>query len=159
MKWTSLIFLASAFGCQQPAVTGTHLRLEMTAPHQAVLFLVDEDGVSYGGGLSAIENKTTWHGVMTVDQQSTFNTLISKSNWLTMKFREPASEVNGCYRLRIRRGTIDNKLVLPLEDTAATSVYDLLQQVADKRVQAALDALPKPSVDAMLQNRGLGEDK
>lgn len=158
MKWTSLIFLVCTFGCQQPAVTGTHLRLEMTAPHQAVLFLVDDDGVSYGGGLSAIENKTTWHGAMTGEQQSIFDALISESNWLTMKFREPASEGNAGYRIRIQSGTIDNKLVLPLEDIAATSVYDLLQQVADIRLKAALDALPKPSVDAMLQNRGLGED-
>ena len=158
MKCTLLICLVCAFGCQQTAVTGTHLRLEMTAPHQAVLFLVDDEGVSYGGGLSAIENKTTWHGAMTGEQQSTFDVLISESNWLTMESREPAGDGIGSYRIHIRSGTIDNKLVLPLEDIAATSVYDLLQQVADIRLQAALDALPKPSVDAMLQNRELGED-
>ena len=98
MKCTLLICLVCAFGCQQTAVTGTHLRLEMTAPYQAVLFLVDDEGVSYGGGLSAIENKTTWHGAMTGEQQSTFDVLISESNWLTMESREPQAtglEVTG----------------------------------------------------------------
>jgi len=158
MKCTLPVFLVCAFGCQQTAVTGTHLRLKMTAPHQAVLFLVVDDDVSYGGGLSAVENKTTWHGAMTGEQQSTFEALISESNWLTMKSVESEGEGIGSYNISIRNGTIHHKLVLPLEDTVATSIYDLLHTVADTRFQAALEALPKPSVDAMLQNRGLGED-
>ena len=160
MKSIAFLCFICAFGCGQTAVQGTHLQLEMIAPQQAVLFLVNGDGeVSYGGGLNAIEGKTTWHGAMNVEQQNTFDALISASSWLSRKSWEPIGKGVGKYKIRIRNGTIDNKLILPLANHDANTVYKLLQSVADKRFQATLDALPKPSVDAMLQNRGLGEDK
>jgi len=147
------IFLASC----QTSVQETRLRFEMRAPQQDVLFLVHELEVSYGGGLNAVENKTTWHGSMTTEHGSTFTDLVSK--WAIVGKSSSISKGVGKYIIRLREGAVDNTFELPLTDTTATKVYGLLMKVADARFNETLDALPKPSVDAMLQNRGLGENE
>jgi hypothetical protein len=152
-----LLFFMICGGCQS-VVQGTHLRLEMNAPQQAVLFLANSEGdVSYGGGLNAIEDKTTWHGRMTPEERGEFALLISK--WNSKRKNNSFGDGVGKYRLRVREGSTEKKFELPLTDTTATKVYDLLMHVADARFNETLNALPKPSVEAMLQNRGLGETR
>lgn len=141
--------------CQRQPLQGTHLRLEMNAPQQAVLFVVCNDEVSYGGGLNAIENKMTWRGSMNATQKALFDKYISMLD-TSSSFTQDGV---GNYTICLKRDIEENKIVLPLTDTTATDVYDLLLTVADSRFNATLDALPKPSVDAMLQNRGLGEEQ
>ncbi|MDP6693678.1 MAG: hypothetical protein QF444_05055 [Phycisphaerales bacterium] len=131
----------------------------MNAPQQAVLFVVRNDEVSYGGGLNAVENKTTWHGSMTPRQRELFDTLISNSNWWVYKADGYIGEGVGRFSIRIREGVKENKFVLPLTDPTATSVYELLLKIAKSRFDTTINALPKPSVDEMLQNRGLGENE
>jgi hypothetical protein len=129
----------------------------MSAPQQNVLFLVHDREVSYGGGLNAVENKTTWHGQMSDEQHGTFTSLIS--TWEKAgKFRVCAKG-SAKYIVRLREGSDDRTFELPRTDHTATQVYTLLMKVADARFKTTLDALPKPSVDALLQNRGLGEEK
>ena len=155
----SIAFLCVIFslGCQQTIVQGTRLRLEMIAPQQAVLFLVHDDEVSYGGGLNAVENKTTWHGSMTATQYIKFTALITK--WRLEKTNKFEGKGIGKFKIRLRERLEDNSFQRLLTDTTASDMYDLLMTVADKRFDKILDALPKPSVDAMLQNRGLGEEQ
>jgi hypothetical protein len=155
MRVIAFVCFVIAFGCQQ-VVQGTHLRFEMNAPQQAVLFIVHDDEVSYGGGLHAIDNTTSWQGSMTTEQRTEFDSLIVK--WSQRNVNSSTGEGAGKYKIRLQEGTDDETFELPLTDTTATEVYDLLMRVADSRFKATLDALPKPSVDAMLQNRGLGED-
>ena len=156
MKVVAGLCAVLALGCQQTSLQGTHLRLEMSAPQQDVLFLVDDTKVSYGGGLNAVENKTTWHGSMTAKQHSTFTDLVSK--WGTIG-KSAISKGVGKYKIRLQEDSLDRTFELPLTDTTATKVYGLLMKVADARFKTTLDALPKPSVDAMLQNRGLGKEQ
>ena len=120
-----------------------------------MLFVVHNDEVSYAGGLNAVKNKTTWHGSMNDSQKTLYDKYISMLD----TSRDFTQEGIGKYTICIKKDFEEKKLVLPLTDKAATKVYDLLMQVADVRFKATLDALPKPSVDAMLQNRGLGESK
>ncbi len=155
MKVIAFVCFILAFGCQQ-AVQGTYVRFEMKAPQQAVLFIVHNDEVSYGGGLNAIDNVTSWHGSMTTEQRGKFDLLIVK--WSQRNASSATRKGVGKYKIRLQEGTDDETFELPLTDTTATKVYDLLMSVADARFKATLDALPQPSVDAMLQNRGLGED-
>jgi|TARA_B100000809_G_C14702212_1_gene374596 hypothetical protein len=154
MKVIAFVCFVIAFGCQ-PSIQGTRLRLEMTASQQAVLFVVHDDEVSYGGGLNAVKNKTTWHGSMTLEQREEFSSLLTK--WKLKRTNNSLGEGVGKYNIRLREGSSDETFELPLTDTNATKVYDLLMKVADSRFNETLDALAKPSVDAMLQNRGLGE--
>lgn len=151
------LFLLLLVSCKA-TVQGTRLRIEMNAPQQAVLLIVNDKGViSYGGGLNAIENKTTWQGTMTPEQHAEFTSLLS--TWNLGNTKESVGEGVGKYTVRLQEGSKDDLVELPLTDTTATHVYALLMDVADKRFNETLDALPKPSVDAMLQNRGLGENK
>lgn len=157
MRIVAVVCVVIAFGCHQKAVQGTHLRLEMSAPQQAVLFIVHDEKVSYGGGLSAVENKTTWHGTMSPAQQDEFNAFVGK--WRIGQQNKSIGEGVGKYNIRLREGSTDKSFELQRSDITATKVYNLLMTVADVRFNETLDALRKPSVDAMLQNRGLGENK
>ncbi|MDP7009154.1 MAG: hypothetical protein QGI78_06240 [Phycisphaerales bacterium] len=153
MKTLLFLFLIFVCGCNATHIQGTELRLEMNAPQQAVLFVVRNDEVSYGGGLHAVENTTTWHGSMNDSQKTLYDKYISMLD-TSHGFTQ---EGVGKYTICIKKDFEQKKLVLPLTDKTATKMYDLLMKVADARLNATLDALPKPSVDALLQNRGLGE--
>ncbi len=155
MKFPLIVCVVLMLGCQQQSVQGTHFRLEMNAQQQVVLFVVRNNEVSYGGGLNAIENKTTWDGSMNSKQRALFDKYISTLD-ISHGFIQ---EGVGKYSICIQRGFEENKIVLPLTDSNATNVYDLLLEVAEARFDETLDTLPKPSVDAMLQNRGLGKNK
>ena len=77
MKFPLIVCVVLMLGCQQQSVQGTHFRLEMNAQQQVVLFVVRNNEVSYGGGLNAIENKTTWDGSMNSKQRALFDKYIS----------------------------------------------------------------------------------
>jgi tripartite-type tricarboxylate transporter receptor subunit TctC len=148
----ALFVLVGSLGCSQQAVRGTHLKMKMFASQQAVLLVVDGDGrISYGGGFDAIQEKTSWQGKITSDQQLQFDELITSSGWL-----EPdstRSQQSQGYDIRIQQGTIDNSFLLPLSDKSATTMFELLQTIALVRLEPTLNALPKPSMDTIIDRK------
>ena len=152
MKWVGMLILIGVLGCSQQAVSGTHLKMRMFASQQAVLLVVDGRGrVSYGGGYDALQDKTTWHGKITNDQQLQFDEIIASSDWLESTVRR-SNQTQG-YEIRIKQGTIDYSFLLPLTDQSATSMFGFLQSIALARLESTLNALPKPSMDTIIDRK------
>jgi hypothetical protein len=145
----ALFVLVGSLGCSQQAVRGTHLKMKMFASQQAVLLVVDGDGrISYGGGYDALQDKTTWEGKISNHQQGQFDEIIASSDWLDTDI-ERSKQVHG-YEIRIKQGTIDTSFFLPPSDQSAKSMYDFLQSIALARLEPTLEALPKPSMDTII---------
>ncbi len=141
------------FGCQN-GTAGTHLHFEMIAPQQAVLLQVKNDKtVSYGGGVNAVEGKTTWQGEMNAKQQSTYTTLIENTGWFITPPKNDENAGTGHYKIRVRSTTISEAFTLPLSDNKATLLYDFLLQVASERFLPHLDTLPKPQMDVIIDRK------
>lgn len=152
MKWIGLLILIGSLGCSQQTVHGTHLKMRMFASQQAVLLVVDGRGrISYGGGYDALQDKTTWQGNITHDQQLQFDEIIASTDWLNAEVSR-SNQVEG-YEVRIKKGLIDNSFLLPLTDQSATSMFDFLQSIALARLEPALNALPKPSMDTIIDRK------
>jgi hypothetical protein len=152
MKWVGMLMLIGVLGCSQQSVSGTHLKMRMFASQQAVLLVVDGRGrISYGGGYDALQDKTTWQGKITIDQQLQFDEIIASSNWLESSVSR--SNQNQGYEIRIKKGMIDNSFLLPLADKSATSMFDFLQSIALARLESTLNALPKPSMDTIIDRK------
>ena len=152
MKWIVLLILIGALGCSQQAVHGTHLKMRMFASQQAVLLVVDGRGrISYGGGYDALQDKTTWQGKITNDQKLHFDEIITSTDWLEAEVSR-SNQTQG-YEIRIKKGTIDNSFLLPLTDQSATSMFDFLQSIALARLESTLNALPKPSMDTIIDRK------
>lgn len=155
MKLFAFLFLVGVLGCSQHAVQGTHLKMRMFAPQQAVLLVVDEDGrISYGGGHDALEDTTTWQGQIPSHQLFQIDEIITSSDWLKADMRR-RNQVEG-FEISIKQGIIDNTFFLPLSDQTAVSMYDLLQSIAIARLEPTLDALPKPSMDTIIDRKVSG---
>jgi hypothetical protein len=124
--------------------------MEMSAPQQAVLFIVDnENTVAYGGGITAIEGKTSWKGEMNEQQKEKYKSLLNATGWLA---RTPASDEStgtGHYNINIRTSDTNVKFRVPLTDRKATEFYDFFMSVADSRLEEHLRKLPKPNVDVI----------
>tara|TARA_B100000959_G_C14410187_1_gene390057 strand:- start:15 stop:494 length:480 start_codon:yes stop_codon:yes gene_type:complete len=152
MKWIGWLMLIGVIGCSQQAVRGTNLKMRMFASQQAVLMVVDGKGrISYGGGYDALQDKTTWHGKITNDQQLQFDEIITSSDWL--KSDVSRSNHTQGYEIRIKKGAVDNTFLLPLTDQSATSMFDFLQSIALARLESTLNALPKPSMDTIIDRK------
>jgi len=149
VRWLCFLLFVSVCSCQ--TFSGTQLRMEMSAPQQAVLFIVDnENTVAYGGGISVVEGKTSWKGEMDAGQKEKYKSLLNATNWLT---RTPASDEStgtGHYSINIRTSETDLKFKLSLTNKKATEFYDFLMSVADVRLETHLRKLPKPNVDIIV---------
>ncbi len=147
-----LLSLLVSLGCQK-TFTGNQLRLELSAPQQAVLFIVDEDKrVSYAGGLNAVEGKTTWQGDMDDNQQREYEKIINMSRWLLNPPVDDENKGTGHYKIRIRSDEIDNKFTVPLTDNTATSVYNFLMNISRVQFEPYLEKLPRPKMDVIIDN-------
>ena len=127
----------------------------MIAPMQAVLLIVQEGKtVSYGGGLDAVGEKTSWHGEMDSEQQKKYQTLLRDTRWQTVV---PASDNNrgtGQYDVELRISTLSAKFKLALDNKSATSLYQfLLQDVAQERLDKHLRSLPRPDMDVIIDRK------
>ena len=146
--------LALFLGCQQP-YRGTLLQLEMVAPQQAVLIKVEnEKTVSYGGGINAVEGKTTWSGELGEEQQKKYMSLVDDTTWATASQRNDDSVGSGHYKIRIRTNNyVTKKFTLSLTDKKATSLYEFLMKVADSRFEKHIESLPKPNMDVIIDRK------
>ncbi|MDP7005262.1 MAG: hypothetical protein QF718_03530 [Phycisphaerales bacterium] len=153
MKRFYFLFLLFFFGCETTFV-GNQLRLEMSAPQQAVLLIVDNNKtVSYGGGLNAVEGKTTWQGDLDGNQQQEFEQLINTSGWLLNPPKTDDNKGTGHYKIRIRRDEIDNKFTVPLTNNNATSIYSFLMNITRVQFEPYLEKLPKPNMDVLIERK------
>ncbi len=156
MRWCCLFFLTITFGCQQ--FSGSQLRLELSAPQQAVLFVVKNDKtVLYGGGINAVEGKTSWQGEMDAKQQQEYESLLRLAGWLHVTPESDKNMGTGQYKIRVRTENIDVKFKLALNNKEATSLYNFLLRVADSRLNQHLRGLPKPDVDVIIDRKSIQE--
>ena len=76
---------------------------------------------------------------------------MATSDWLEADVERP-NQTQG-YEIRIQQGKIDNSFLLPLTDQSATSMFDFLQSIALARLESTLNALPKPSMDTIIDRK------
>ncbi|HIA72395.1 MAG TPA: hypothetical protein EYO01_06845 [Phycisphaerales bacterium] len=137
-------------GCAN-TFTGSSLKLEMIAPQQAVLLtVVDNETLSYAGGLNAIKGVNTWQGKMNGTQRARYESLLVATRWTTNIPVKSTNLVSGKYKIRIQEEGVDVALTLPLTDVNATNLYDFLQEVATTRLERHLKTLPKPNADVII---------
>ena len=126
----------------------------MSAPQQAVLLIVQENvTVSYGGGIDAVEGKTSWHGEMDPQQQKKYTALLQNTAWETTA---PVSNINsgtGHYAIELRTKTLSTKFTLALDNESATSLYQFLEGVAQERLKKHLRTLPRPDMDVIIDRK------
>ena len=143
-------------GCAN-TYNGSSLKLEMIAPQQAVLLtVVDNETISYAGGLNAIHGVNTWQGKLNVRQRARYESLLIATSWTTNIPAKSANLGSGKYKIRIQEAGVDVALTLPLTDVNATNLYDFLQEVATTRLERHLKTLPKPNADVII-NRNMKE--
>ncbi len=153
MKFVCSFCILFLLGCQQQ-FTGTHLRFEMIAPQQTELFIVDNDkSIAYGGGLNAVEGKTTWQGELNLKQKSKYKSILTKTDWLKTPPENDKNVGTGHYNVRLRDNEFDYKFTLSLTDTKATKLYKFLQRVSRERLKRHLDALPRSNVDTIIDRK------
>jgi len=107
----------------------------------------------YGGGLNAVEGKTSWQGEMDASQQQEYVSLLRVAGWLRAA---PVSDKNigtGQYNVQVRTKSIDEKFKLALDNKDATSLYDFLMRVAEARFEQHIRGLPKPTVDVIIDRK------
>jgi hypothetical protein len=154
VKWLCLLCFVLQLGCQQ-SYQGDFLQIKMIAPQQAVLLIVQKGKtVSYGGGLDAVGEKTSWQGEMDAEQQEKYQTLLHDTRWQTVV---PASDNNrgtGYYDVELLTSTLDTKFKLALDNKSATSLYHfLLQDVSQERLEKHLRSLPRPDIDVIIDRK------
>ncbi len=126
----------------------------MTAPQQAVLLIVEENKtVSYGGGIDAVNGKTSWRGEMDSEQQEKYTALLQDTDWQTTTPTSDSNRGTGHYAIRLRTESHDAKFKLALANKNATAIYVYLERVAQERLKKHLRALPKPDMDLIIDRK------
>ena len=130
---------------------GSSLKLEMIAPQQAVLLTVlDNETLSYAGGLNAVNGVNTWQGEMNSSQRARYESLLVATRWTKNIPAKSANLGSGKYKIRIQEEGANVVFTLPLTDVNATNLYDFLQEVATTRLESHLKTLPKPNADVII---------
>ena len=82
---------------------GSSLKLEMIAPQQAVLLTVlDNETLSYAGGLNAVNGVNTWQGEMNSSQRARYESLLVATRWTKNIPAKSANLGSGKYKIRIQ---------------------------------------------------------
>lgn len=150
MKWLGLVCIAMLWGCQH-SFQGNYLQVELIAPQQAVLFRVKNNTtVSYGGGITAVQGKTSWEAEMNPTQRVQYESLLEETRWALQPPESTANFEIGYYKIRMRNDDVDNKFTLSRSDAHATTLYKFLQEVASSRLDRHLRSLPKPTADVII---------
>jgi len=126
----------------------------MIAPQQAILYrVINNTTVSYGGGITAAQGKTSWEGEMSPAQRSQFESLLKETRWVTQPPASVTSFGSGYYKIRVRSNDVDEKFTLSLRDTNAEKLSKFLENVASVRLEKHIQALPKPNVDVIIDRK------
>ncbi|MDG1136852.1 MAG: hypothetical protein P8N28_01220 [Phycisphaerales bacterium] len=126
----------------------------MTAPQQAVLLIVQQNKtVLYGGGVDAVDGNTSWQGEMNAEQQKKYMALLQKTAWLTTVPESDTNRGTGHYAIELRTRKLNARFTLPLDNKNATSMYQLLEGVAQERLRKHLRALPRPDMDVIIDRK------
>lgn len=122
------------------------LELTMYGDNQSALYVVQQNGdIAFGGGLHALHGTTTWKGELTPQQLEKLRALLEENTFST-------SNKNATYRFQIASQLEDTytKVTAALTNQHATELYYFLEESTLSRVQAQLNALPKPSMDVIV---------
>ncbi len=126
----------------------------MTAPQQAVLLIVQENKtVLYGGGIDAVEGKTSWQGEMNPQQQKKYTALLRDTAWQTTVPKSDNNRGTGHYAIQLRTASLDISFTLALDNKSAISVYGFLNDVAQDRLKEHLRTLPRADMDVIIDRK------
>jgi hypothetical protein len=130
-------------GCNK--TTPPLLQLEMYGNNQAALYIVQQNGgVAFGGGMNALSGVITWRGQLTELQFMKLQVLLDAE-----LENEPSTNRINRYVITVFTEESREKRILPLTNTNATELYYFLEEATLSRIQAHLDALPKPSMEVI----------
>ncbi len=139
-------------GCNK--TTRPILQLERFGENQTALYVVEGDGtIEFGGGIDALSGKTTWEGQLTDAQLSKLQELIATENLQTeIVIDSKRFEIVICNTEDVHR------YVVPISNPSASELYFFLEESTMQRIQAQLDALPKPTMDVISDRKVKGSN-
>jgi hypothetical protein len=101
--------------------------------------------ISFGGGLNARFDQTTWSEPMTADEAAELHALLESQRWYHVEpksTREPKGQI---YRVRLVSPQGRQSFTLNGEHKDVKPLRELLERISLKRLRADLERLPKPS--------------
>lgn len=109
------------------------------------LFRVTPAGdLEYGGGMAAFNSNTTWSGAMTDAEIASFRSLLARTGWCN-GFPESDRESSVRVRLEVWCDTRQRTWEGRGEPSSVTEMRTLLEPIARRRFDAALERLPEAS--------------
>lgn len=148
-----LVLAACAGGESGPSrIAGLDVRLEMIDGDRAARFSVDRDGVlAFGGGRDAREERMTWQGTLDAGQCADLVALIERSSWQAVDSAAPRRHARFIVKVRDESGT--RRFETGLDQPDARALYELLTVAVSVRFDGESQALPKPSMDTVLERQ------
>jgi hypothetical protein len=112
---------------------------------QDILYRVEKDGsISFGGGIKALIDKTTWTGQMTDDERRQLHDLILQHGWFErdpVSTNDPKTRV---YRIDLRGPEGHNSFKVVGQNADVQPIADLLAKICLRRLEPDLQKLPEP---------------
>ncbi len=126
---------------------GVSLRMAVVGePNRTALYRVEADGsLSFGGGLDAIQHKTSWTGQMTEAEIDELLALLDRDGWF---HGEPADgdEPSGrVYEVTVHGPQGRQRYKLRGESAAGGELNDLLDRIARRRFDSFLERFSRPA--------------
>ncbi len=123
---------------------GVSLRMTVVSePNRTALYRIEVDGsLSFGGGLDAVQRKTSWTGQMTEAEIDELLALLERDGW----FRGEPADGDGpngrVYEVAVCGPEGRQRYTLRGESTAAGELDDLLGRIARRRFDSFLERFP-----------------
>lgn len=147
-----LLVACGAGGPASSRTAGLDVRLEMIDGDRLATYSVDRDGVLvFGGGRDAMEERTTWAGTLDTGQCADLVALIERSTWQAGSSTAPRRHARFIVKVHDDSGI--RRFETGLDQPDSMALYALLTAAASVRFDGESQALPKPSMDAVLERR------
>jgi hypothetical protein len=136
----AVLILSGCTKSQQPL-----LQLTMFGDNQSALYVVQQNGdIAFGGGMHAIQGKTSWKGALTPQQLEKLQVLLEAT-----PLQATDKKLTYSFQIKSQVGDVASKATVALSNVHATELYFFLEESTLSRVQSQLNALPKPSMDVI----------
>jgi hypothetical protein len=130
---------------------GLELDLTNSAQQQYARYQVRADGtVLFWGGTDAVFDRVTWKGTLDTEQAEELAELVRGGDWLTDPPRGDG-EGDDIWTISVLEPDRRSDFIVHGHAIRVDEVWALLQLAASARFQDVLDALPRPSIEALPQ--------
>ncbi|MHC4107659.1 MAG: hypothetical protein ACYSTY_06190, partial [Planctomycetota bacterium] len=108
-------------------------------------YRVEADGsLSFGGGLDAVQHKTSWTGQMTEAEIDGLLALLERDGWFRGEPADGDEPSNRVYEITVRGPEGPQRYRLRGESAAGGELNDLLDRIARRRFDSFLERFPRP---------------